>query len=362
LLDRKWNKEDWSEVADRLAKRVGKAPASTQQDDFGRKYQRDCLTSFLADALDRAGRGGELLAIYEAEARANGSYQRLVSHLIESEQFDEAERWAREGIEKTLAKYPGIASGLATSMCDMAQRRKQWDVVAAHAAYEFFEHPSSERFKALSAAAKKAGCQKQVTAAAQHFLETGAAPVLVSSGGKRGDRLTIDPSWPLPIPDYLQPLVLHRRHAGPAGPHFDVLVDMAIAEKRPADVLRWYDESLKGKKQSDLGGRFGYSSINSDRVAKALATAYPERALDIYQRKLDGLLRQTGHSAYEACADCLRQMRPIFKSLDRGDHWSELLADLRQNYRNRPRFMEVLDRLEGTTIVKSLKSPKRRSR
>ena len=34
-----------------------------------------------------------------------------------------------------------------------------------------------------------------------------------------------------------------------------------------------------------------------------------------------------------------------------GWEWNELLADIRMNYRNRPRFMEILDRLEARPIL-----------
>jgi hypothetical protein len=44
-------------------------------------------------------------------------------------------------------------------------------------------------------------------------------------------------------------------------------------------------------------------------------------------------------------------MRPILKSLDRGWEWNDLVAEIRGNYRNRPRFMEILDRLEARPIL-----------
>ena len=34
-----------------------------------------------------------------------------------------------------------------------------------------------------------------------------------------------------------------------AGPHFDVLIDMAIADRRQGEVLRWYDAMIAGLKQ-----------------------------------------------------------------------------------------------------------------
>jgi hypothetical protein len=47
------------------------------------------------------------------------------------------------------------------------------------------------------------------------------------------------------------------------------------------------------------------------------------------------------------------------KSQDQDAYWSELLADIRHKYRDRPRFVDILDRLAGRTIVQSLKSSTR---
>jgi uncharacterized Zn finger protein len=143
-------------------------------------------------------------------------------------------------------------------------------------------------------------------------------------------------------------------------PYYAVLLDMAIKDKRPDDVLRWYEAETTPTKQTLCGPHFFGNYYDSDRVAKAVATAYPQRALEIYRRKLDANLKQANTSAYQTCAVCLRNMRPIYKALDQDDHWNELLADVRHNYRNRPRFMEILDKLEGRSIVQSHKSSRRR--
>lgn len=359
ILGAKWSPADWSAVADRLQKRLQKTPRGKGQDDFSQKYQRDRLSHYLLDALDHAGRGNELLAVYEAEARETGSYERLVGYLIAQGQEEDAERWAREGIEQTQQKWPGIASGLAKSLCEMARRRKRWDIVAAHAANEFLLHPGTRGLKELEAAAKKAKCHEPVRAAALRFLETGVPPYRVSVGGKDGCKAAVDPSWPLPVPEYFFPLMLVRTARSTPQPHYDVLLDMAIEEKRPDDVLRWYEAAIAPKKQKQGGPHFWGVQVDSDRVAKAIAAAHPQRALAIYRRKLDSHLKQANTSAYETCAACLRNMRPIFKTLDQEDHWNELLADVRHNYRNRPRFMEILDRLQGRPIIQSHKSSRR---
>ena len=286
VLDAKWKPADWSAVADELARRLKKMPASGD-DSWHRNYQRDRLSDWLLTALENAGRGGELLAIYESEARATGSYERLVRHLIAEKRFDDAERWAKEGIEKTREKLPGIASSLAASLCEVSRGRKQWDIVAAHAAWRFFEQPGKTTFDELMAHAAKAKCGEQVRAAALRFLETGVSPFQWKASPKAGQTLRVDSAWPLPVPDYLVPLLRTRGPAiAPRGPHYDVLLDMAIAAKQPDEVLRWYDKMAKGQKR--FGGGWGFAgSGTDDRVAAAVAKSHPERALEIYRRELD---------------------------------------------------------------------------
>ena len=220
----------WSEVADTLARRLESSKGAG--DRLSREYHRDHLTSWIADALEKAGRDDEVLAIYEREARKTNSYERLVHFLIRQKRYEEAQRWAREGIEKTAEKLPGIASALAKSLCEIARLHHRWDEVAAQAAWEFFDEPGQSSFKKLIEMAAKAGCGEKVRELALRFLETGAVPIQ-----KNGSH---DPEWPLPLLDYIQTLMRSGRRYRSDGPHYDVLVDMAIAEDRPEEVLRWF--------------------------------------------------------------------------------------------------------------------------
>jgi uncharacterized Zn finger protein len=359
ILDAKWKPADWSAVADEFALRLKTTPAGGD-DSWHRNYERDRLSDWLATALENAGRGGELLAIYESEARATGSYERLVRSLIAEKRFDDAERWAREGIEKTREKLPGIADSLAASLCEVSRGRKQWDIVAAHAACRFFERPGETNFDELMAHAAKAKCGESVRAMALRFLETGVSPFRWIASAKAGQALRVDSAWPLPVPDYLVPLL---RASGPAiaphGPHYDVLLDMAIAAKQPDEVLRWYDKMAKGQKR--IRGGWGFAGSGADdRVAAAVAKSHPERTLEIYRRQLDETLPQAHVSAYESAAGYLKKMQPIMKSLGRQAEWATLLAMIRERYRNRPRFMEILDKFEGRTILETQKARGRR--
>jgi uncharacterized Zn finger protein len=316
------------------------------------------LSDWLLTALENAERKGEMLPIYENEARTTGSYERLVRYLIAEKNYEDAECWAKEGIEKTREKLPGIASTLAALLAEVSRGKKQWNLVAAHAACKFFENPHAKMFEELVALAVKAKCGEQVRAAALRFLETGEEPFKWIASQKAGQSLRVDSAWPLPVPDYLVPLMRPKngRPIAPRQPHFDVLLDMAIADKRSDDVLHWFDKMPKA--HGNLGGGWGWAGEGgtADRVAAAVEKSHPERALEIYRRGLERMLPQAKPSAYESAGAYLRKMRPIMKSLGRATDWTKLLEDIRLKYRNRPLFMDVLHNLEGHTILQTQKA------
>jgi uncharacterized Zn finger protein len=354
ILDAKWKPVDWLVVADELKDRLRKT-SKTIGDSWTHNYHRDHLSDWLLTALENAGHGGELEAILESEARTTGSYERLVRYLIAEKRFADAERWAREGIEKTREKYPGISSALAGLLCEVSRGRKQWGIVAAHAACEFFQQPDRKTFDDLVALAVKAKCGKQVRAAALRFLETGVQPFKWIASPKAGQTLRVDSTWPLPMPDYLVPLLRPGSRSNALhGPHYHVLLDMAIAAKLPDDVLHWYDKIPK--KQRQIGGGWGWTGEETaDRVAAAVAKSHPERALEIYQHGLGQFLPHANLSSYESAAAYLKRMRPIMKSLGREADWKKSLMEIRSKYGNRPRFIEILDKLEGRTILQTQK-------
>jgi uncharacterized Zn finger protein len=337
----------WSEVADVLTQRA-KSPVK-DDDPYYRKYQHEHIADWLIRALENAGREDEILAVCEHEARVSGSYERLVTRLIEKKQYEEAERWAAEGIEKTAAKLPGIASSLEQLLGEMAIHRRQWPIAAAHAVLVFFSHPSRDSFQNLLNAAAKAGCEDSIRGIALNFLETGVSPL--PSRAKESAKSVENAEWPLPMPAYLLPLLGNESSfRSKAGPHLDVLIDMAIADKRQDDVLRWYDAMSAGQKHR--GGMSWYGSGGyRDQVAAAVAESHPERSLAIYRQRVDDHLPHASASAYEAAAGYLRKMRPILKALHREAEWEGLLAAIRMRYKNRPKFMEILDKLDPRPIV-----------
>jgi uncharacterized Zn finger protein len=269
-----------------------------------------------------ARRDDEVLAVCEREARATDNYQRLVSLLIEQKQYDEAERWAAEGIEKTVNRLPGIASNLGKLMEGAARLRGRWDIVTAHIAWEFFESPSREKFEQLMAASAKAGCQDAVRRFGLEFLETGVLPISVVTHREGSRKGAVSTGWPLPTPDYLFPLLrTEGRSRMSDRPHYGVLIDMAVADRRHEDVLRWYDKMRADQKQTRGALPWLGSDSYADRVAEAVAKSHPDRVLEIYRQCVNDNLTRAHVSAYEVVAAYLRKIRPILKSLHRESEW-----------------------------------------
>ena len=123
------------------------------------------------------------------------------------------------------------------------------------------------------------------------------------------------------------------------------LIDIAIAEKRPDEVIRWHDQS----EARPMG--LGRTWLQEDQVAKAIVEAYPERAIAIWKKLAEGQIAQAQPKAYEVAAGFLRNMRRTFKKLGRDKEWQSYIAGLRQANARKRRLLEVLDSLDGRPII-----------
>jgi uncharacterized Zn finger protein len=346
VLDRPWPAAAWSEAADELARRLRALP-KPKANDFHDCFQRDRLTGWLTNCLEHAGRGEEILPLCQEEARLTHSYQRLVALLIEKGRWEEAKQWAREGIEKTEKQWPGIATRLREQIRELAERGGDWGSVAAMRAEEFFTHPSLHSLQELQQAADKAGCGPEVRAAALRFLETGARPAPASTAlAKTSKRRKAASTWPLPAPTS----TTRADQSGTrAQPHFDVLLQLALEEKRPDDVLRWYDQLNAGRRSRSFGW-YGIDSWNG-QVADAVAATHPDRAIALYRQIIEEHIARTSPSAYEAARPFLRKLRDLLQERNRQAEWSRYLAQLRDANRRKRRLLEVLDRLDNRRIM-----------
>jgi len=327
-----WEQEhavaNWNILANKLLVRLNDFHLEKRGDSFSRNYRRDHLSNWVIRALENAGRREEIIILCEREAEKTGSYPRLVNALREANRFEEAEQWIHKGIKATWKQWPGIASELRATLREMREKDGDWLRVAAFRAEDFFQAPTLDTFKELEKASKRAKVWTEVEPAARQYLETGKLPKTASS-------------WPLPETGVMK--ISEQRQS--QIPVIETLIDIAIAEKRPDDVIRWYDRR-KPKKVS-----WGLGDFQEDEIAKALADQYPDRALTIWKKLAENLISLTKPKAYEEAANYLRKIQRLLKKLKREKDWQSYLAVLRRANEKKRKLLEILNRLEGRRIV-----------
>ena len=332
LWEKGYKRSDWSAASDRLAQRLEAIGSPAGEDSFSYRYKRDQIANWLIDALEKAGRQDEIIPLCEREARITFSYNRLVDRLIAARRWEEAGRWCRLGIETAPSRYPGIEAQLREQLQTIYIGSGNAIAGLAIQAEEFFAEPSLSGFQALCKAARKACIGEGVEEWGRHFLETGRRP-----GVGRKNEIDPEMDWPLPASEVEVPA--HPKAF--EGPKTELLIRLAIAEKNPDEVLKWYDSASRKR------GLFGLYGPNLDtEVAEAVKSAHPDRAIAIWKEAAAEQIARVEVRGYEAAVPYLREIKSAFNRTDRDQEWEEYLASLRQQNRRRPRCLELLDRLE----------------
>jgi uncharacterized Zn finger protein len=326
--NKKRKKQDWNLLAHRLMEHLDQLKPDKERDAFSRHYRRDRLTDWIVEALKWAGRSDEAVVLCEKEAPKTGSYVRLVNLLRETGRRDEAESWIQRGIKATEKKWPGISSQLRELYRKIREEQRDWPVIAAVRAEDFFAQPSLAAFRELEKTAKKAKVWQDVRPAAMAYLVSGKLPDNKSS-------------WPLPGTGLPKAKDFWRKQF----PLVADLIDIAIAEKRPDEVLRWYEESRQKSKSTLFRGH------RDDQVAMALKDNYPDKAVDIWKSLAEEEIAQTKVKAYQAAAIYLRKIHMVMKKQGQEKEWHGYLRELRQANARKPRCVEILDSLAGKRIV-----------
>jgi len=329
---------DWNIVADQLASRLQKFTSEKGGEEYSITYRRDHLSNSLIRALEHAGRKDEIIPLCEREAEKTDSYVRLVNYLKQAKRWQEMEQWIQKGIAATHKQSPGIASQLRLALRERREQEKNWPQVAAFYAEDFFDHPGAAALHDLQKAAKRAGVEAEVRAGAFHYLETGIMPQAMKPTKKTGGV----PAWPLPECEVKE--TDERRET--TAPMIHALIDIAIEEKRPDDVLRWYDQQAPRKSPA-----WGYGWSDDDRIATAVVDAYPDRAITIWKQFVEAQLKHAEVRAYETAATYLRKVHSAYKKHGQEQEWKDYVATLRQANLRRPRLVQILDSLTGKPIV-----------
>jgi uncharacterized Zn finger protein len=314
------DREAWSEVADTLFDKLHKMPRSTKVDEFDRNYKRDSLTNQILNALQAAGRTNEILPLCEKEARITGSWQRYVEQLIVAKKKTEARKAAEDGIKHLGSKWPGITDSLRETIAKLAEQDGDFSVLLTLRQNEFYESANVSTFKELLRAASKSKQGPEIRAWAMHFLETGKLGSFVPERG-------IAPRGDLRYQNY---------------PSYAVLINIAIDEKEPAEVLRWYELAIKNKTM------FG---IYENSVAQAIEKTNPDRALVIWLRMADYQIKLTNPNAYETAVGYLKHAKNIMIRTGKSKEWDSYLANLREANRRKPRCLQELRKLSGERIL-----------
>jgi uncharacterized Zn finger protein len=327
--EKEWKASDWGVVADKLMVRLAEFKLEKGEDGFSKNYRRDRLSDWIIQALEKAGRYEEIIPVCEQEAVKTGSYPRLVDALRKAKRFGEAEQWIFKGIKATQKQWPGIAKQLKDTLREMREREGNWLKVAAFRTEDFLQSPSLHTFQDMKKAAEKAKVWQEVRGAALLYVEIGKLP-------------QSDSTWPLPETGVKE----DRETRKSEFPMTDVLIDIAIEEKRPDDVLKWYDHS-RSKKWIFWGGG-GYQE---DKIAGAVVDLYPDRAISIWKDLAEKQIALTQPKAYETAAVYLRKVHKFLKKLERENEWKDDLLKLRQANARKSKLIEILSRLEGRRII-----------
>jgi len=318
---RRYKKEDWAEVRTVLEQWLEQREKPKEDTSFSQRYSREQLARWVKTAMEKSGKKGDAIDLLKREAPITHCYDQLVTALLAARRNEEAHQWAMDGFAQTIDKSPGIALQLLTQLKEMARRKNARDTVAALLALEFFYRPDINLYRELKKNIKSTRQWNITRQGLLAYLETGKRPDL---------RKKSTTAWPLPATGLTLPATKRTSHYTPDTSN---LIDIAIDEKRPDEVLKWYRQ----KRRSNL-----YHGTD-DKVADAIKTKHPNEALTIWKRVAEWEIDRVKPKAYQAAVPYLKKMRALYQKLKRVDEWNHYLTSLKQQHKAKRRLMEILE-------------------
>jgi hypothetical protein len=136
-----------------------------------------------------------------------------------------------------------------------------------------------------------------------------------------------------------------RRVAGPTWPDYRDRVLLRLAPV-PREAVLFVLLSLKDIPQAwQLADDLGLEDDDVwDRLARAYETVDPAATLPIHARLVENELRETGAQHYQRAARRLKRMRTLAAPIDRCADVDDLVAEIRETHRRRPRLLQELNR------------------
>ena len=333
--------EVWKKLAEQLKARLP-GYSYPEPADCGYFYSTDKaelkrLMDLTVNAFDRAGLQEEVIALCEEEAEKRNDYVRLINYLLSKGERERAVEWIRKGTNRTRNSIPGITTDLRMILCQVLEKERNWLQAASLRAEDFFREPDISTYMVLKSTAGFAGVWDDVQKTAMHYLMTGEMPYneLEYTGDK----------WNRPvIPGVLPPSGAYDnpRRKSIKFPHAPVLLEVAIAEKEPDNVLRWYNWLLKSEK-----GKWA-KAFYEIKVANAVFETYPEMAVEAWKKEAEALIAETKAKYYDYAAVYLKKIRDVMQKQGKAQEWAGYIEELRKANRRKRRLMQILDDVLGT--------------
>lgn len=335
--EEEFSPEEWKSFAEILKTRLHEIDEGYFPDYS--EWDRDFVVSQLAWALKNSDHFEEAVLLCEREAEETGRYVRLVEMLLESGQKEKAEEWIYRGIKKTQEEKPGIAKQLRQNLLEIKEKDGDLLFAAALLAEEFFMAPELSSYFNMREAAEKAGVWQKIKEKALKYLEKGEMP---AAQAKNIDENSILPGI-LPVTGLLKPDSF--REVKP--PVLSLLIKIAIEEKDPDEVIRWYGELKKG---GEAAKHYAYY-IDENKIANAVHEKYPDIALEIWKKIAEELISKTKVDAYREAAGHLRKIKETMEARGQKREWEIYLRGIREENKRKIRFIEILDTLEKDRII-----------
>ncbi len=117
---------------------------------------------------------------------------------------------------------------------------------------------------------------------------------------------------------------------------FDFLVNIYLLEKDAENAVAALEK---------VPARWGDHSLHID-VARAAKGEYPHEAIHIFTKEAERFIEHRNRDSYSQAAQCLYEVRNVYRQLNNSQAWNNLIADIRERYRRLPALQDELNQLK----------------
>jgi len=291
-----------------------------EEHDFGRFAITHIMETLarLSDDLDM------LIAVEAHDLTSPYRFAVIAGVCRNAGRFDESRAWAERGV----TAYPDCTDARLLEILAEEYERCGRGVDASSVMWSLLERrPTVDSYMRLKAHAVKQGDWDE--------LRSKALSRLRSAASEPGPPIDMLPTLGMPG---LRTGVRQGTHVptsvrAPAAGWTQGRSEVVKALLWEGDVNAAWDEAVAG----------GCSLPLWLQLAAARAVDHPGDALPIYMREMERLINLKNRRAYEEAVELLRQIKELMDRLDRGGEFSEYLAAVKAQHKQKRSFMRLLD-------------------